>query len=537
MDSDPLAKYAPIATPSAKPAETSGGGDPFAKYAPVAGGGGTGPSPPQGAAYKPWLNTPFDDAMTEVARTVVPPVVNFLDYPARAIAADIAGVTHGALPVDEASRKKFYDTREKSLELTRIPETPTGETISKVMGFPGAMIGEGAKALGKAVLGPKTAEAVGPIATVAGDVAPAALAARGAMSPAAQANVRPAATRARAAGYVLPPTSISDNPGLVANVLAGWSGKIKTQHAASARNQEVTNRLAAEGLGLPPDTVLTDQVFDHIRNQAGQAYNAVANAVPVINVDRVFNNAVAALGGRNGQAARMFPGIVRNPEIDRLITELSNAPQIPTPVAVELVRELRFNANNNFRAVGDPSRVALGIAQRQAAHALDDLMEREITNSGQPNLVNQYRDARQLIARSYDVEGATNTATGDVSARHLAGLAARGRPLTGELDTIADAATAFPKAMQAPAGFGYDQPWSALDILASTGALAAGHPGAALTVLGRHVGRDVLLSEPFQQHLTNRVPDPARRGAAAGLIAQPHDDTYQSPQHSALGIQ
>lgn len=192
---------------------------------------------------------------------------------------------------------------------------------------------------------------------------------------------------------------------------------------------------------------------------------------------------------------------------------------------MELVKELRFNANANLRAIGDPSKHALGLAQRQAADAVDDLMERNITAAGQPDVIAAYKQARQLIAKSYDVEGATNATTGDVNARGLARLAAKGRPLSGELDTIARAAEAFPKAMQAPAGFGYDEKLSALDFFGSAAAAIHGSPGIAGAIVGRPVARSVILSQPYQRAATDQRPTvpplPLLLDPGMGAIAQP----------------
>lgn len=489
-------------------------------------------STPKPEAQDIGLSSPLTRPMMEAAKTIVPPVVNFLDYPARAIAADLYAVTPGtggAFPIDEASRRKFYETRQKSLEATALPETKTGEAISQVLSVPGALVGKSIKAASEATIGKEGTAAIGPIATIAGDALPAAMAARAALSSPSMPNLRPAALEARNAGYVLPPTSITEKPGLVANVLAGWGGKIKTQQEAASRNQEITNDLAKSALGLPKDAVLNERTFSDLRDRAGRAYAAVSQAVPDITADAAYNQTVANLSGKNAQAQAMFPGIVKNQAIIDLQDELRVVQRMPTSVAVELVRELRFNANNNFKALGDPSKVALGMAQRHAADAIDELMDRNITAAGSPDVVKKYKQARELIAKSYDVEGATNPATGDVSARHLAGLSVKGRPLSGNLDTIANTALAFPKAMQSPAGFGYEQPWSALDAFATGAAMLTGNPEAALTFLGRPLARNAVLSQPFQNRLVNPpASSPAVRAFGVGSLLQPHDDVLET---------
>ena len=336
--------------------------------------------------------------------------------------------------------------------------------------------------------------------------------------------IRPAAVNAREAGYVLPPASISEKPGLVSNVLSGWSGKIKTQQAASAKNQEVTNTLATKALGLPPGTTLTEEVFNGVRREAGKAYQAVIDAVPSIKADSEFKAIVDGLGGQNSQAAKAFPKIIANSGIKDMVDELKSADEHPTAAWVELVKELRFNANTNLKAIGDPSKHALGLAQREAASTVDDMLERQLAAAGKPDAVEAYQAARRLIAKSYDVEGATNSATGDVSARGLARLADKGRPLNGELKTIADAASAFPKAMQAPSGFGDNEAWSILDFFGATGSAAAGHPGVAGAILGRPAARAAVLSGPYQNRLVQQpMPGPPLQILPTPLLGGPAD--------------
>ncbi len=337
----------------------------------------------------------------------------------------------------------------------------------------------------------------------------------------AQTFARPSAIEARQAGYVLPPAAIRDKPGMVASVLAGWSGKIKTQQAASERNQAVTNGLAAKALGLHPDTVLSDKVFNKVRDDAGAAYRDVINSTPVITADHQYAAALAGLGGSNSQAAKFFPKITNNPGIKELVGELQGVRQFPTAAGVELVKELRFSANSNLKAIGDPSKHALGLVQRQAADAVDELIERNATVAGKPDVVAAYRQARQTIAKSFDVQGSTNAATGDVNARGLARLAAKGRPLTGELDTIANAASAFPKALQAPAGFGHHENFSALDFFGGAAAAVAGHPGVLGTIAGRPLARKALLSGRVQDAISKpRVgtTPPSALGAAGRTL-------------------
>lgn len=315
-------------------------------------------------------------------------------------------------------------------------------------------------------------------------------------------QLRPVAQQAHDAGYVLPPQMISEKPGIVANTLAGWSGKIKTAQAASEKNQEVTNRLAATGLDLAPDTDLTPKIFKDIRSDAGKAYTAVIQAIPNVDADSQYLQSVSSLGGSNSQAATFFPNITKNQPILDLVDELKGVQSFPTEAGVELVKELRSNAVANLKAPGDPSRHALGLAQREAAEHVDSLIERNIAaKHPNTNLVDDYRRARQKIAKSYDVEGVTNPATGDVNAAGLAKLMVKGRPLTGDLKTIADVGAAFPKATQKLSAVGGNEPLSALDFFGSALAVGHGHPSVAAAILGRPIARSAVLSKTFQDML------------------------------------
>lgn len=338
-----------------------------------------------------------------------------------------------------------------------------------------------------------------------------------------------AAVKARLAGYVLPPAMINEKPGLVSNVLSGFSGKIKTAQAASEKNQIVTNELAAKDLGLPPGTPLNEQAFEYVRQRAGLAYPDVINAVPIIRTDEEWLNTVSSLGSRNSQAAKEFPKIMANTGIQDLVDELKGKTQFTTESGIELVKELRFSGNSNLKAIGDPAKHALGLAQREAADAVDNLMDRNISAAGQPDTIAAYREARQMIAKSYDVEGATNIANGDVNARGLARLAARGRPLTGGLDTIADAGAAFPRAMNPPSAFGQTEALSALDFFGA--AASPGHVGAMM--FARPLARATVLAEPYQRAIAR--PRAVTNPSMLPLLMQPGLMAAQQPSGLEYG--
>ena len=329
----------------------------------------------------------------------------------------------------------------------------------------------------------------------------------------------PAAVRAREAGYVLPPSMASESPSIASQAAQGMGGKAKVRQLASMKNQGITNDLAARSLDLPKGAELNEATFKKIREDAGKEYDRMVTAIPHVVADDEFREIVRGLGGANSATAKMFPSIVKNPKIDQMAknileqtsptsTGVANAApkEIPTSVAKEVVKALRFQANQNFKALGDPAKHALGSAQRETAEAIDDLIERNLAKVGKEDLVDNYRKARQKIARAYDIEGVTNLATGDVSAKGLARLADMGKPLGDDLMTIADAARAFPHAMKTAAEVGGNENWSGLDFFGSAASVGHGNPAIAAGILARPAIRGTILSEPYQNAMIGKSP-------------------------------
>ena len=321
-------------------------------------------------------------------------------------------------------------------------------------------------------------------------------------------DLTPNEQQAMDAGYKLPPATMQ-NPSILSKVLGGFSGKIKSQQAASSANKGTTNSLAHAELGLPDDTVLSNNVFNNVRDTAGNAYQAVRDFAPRITTDGDFKTDVANASNLNGDLAKDFPELVANDKISQLATAMAKKGDFSASAGIDAVKTLRNAATKNLQA-DDPQANDLGMVQRNLATAIDDLMARNMSAAGSPDVVQNYQAARQLIAKSYDVQAATNPSTGDVSPTKLAQIAAR-RPLSGNLQTIADMGNAFPKAVQSPSKFGGTEPLSVLDILGALGStttgFAAGHPaeglGAAATILSRPAARALIMSDPYQKALAN----------------------------------
>lgn len=314
-----------------------------------------------------------------------------------------------------------------------------------------------------------------------------------------------AAKNASAAGYVIPPEDLGG--GLVTQALSGIGGKVKTAQVASERNQSVTNDLAKRALGMAKDDALTEPALQAIRTTAGKAYDVVKGSGTVA-ADANYVKALDGIASQYTSASKAFPGAVKS-EIPDLVMALKQ-PSFSADGAVEMTKVLRQRADQAF-ASGDKG---TGKAIKEAADALESMLERHLQTVGLPDALKAFQDARTTIAKTYTVRKALNSSTGDVSAKVLATLADKGKPLSGDLATIAQAGQAFPKATQmlkeAPKTF------SPLDMAVAT---FNGPLMGAASLGTRPAARSALLSAYAQKNMLNTAGAPAQANSLSRLLA------------------
>lgn len=365
--------------------------------------------------------------------------------------------------------------------------------------------GQAVRAAGGAVAGGAAAGLVNPedaaLGAVIGGAAPGVIQAAGAAGraiggtlsgPAPTPELLQAAQAARAQGYVMPPTQV--RPTLTNRLMEGFSGKITTAQNASARNQTVTNRLAAETLGLPTDAPITRDAINAVRRQAGQAYDAVATT-GTITPGPAYQQALDRIVAPYQQAAQGFPNAAPSPVIDAINALRSDA--FDAGSAVAQLRNVRELADNAY-AQGNRD---IGRSLREGAEALENAIERHLQQTGNPQALQEFRDARRLIAQTYSVEKALNPTTGTVDARKLAAQVNKGRPMTGPMREAADFANRFPKAAQPIEGMGSLPQTSPLDWFSGAVLGSTVNPLAAAAVVARPATRAAILSGPMQNRM------------------------------------
>lgn len=304
-------------------------------------------------------------------------------------------------------------------------------------------------------------------------------------------------TQAREAGYVLPPSMAK--PGVLNNLVEGLAGKVKTAQKASFKNQEVTNNLAREALGLAPEAPLNANTLQAVRQQAGQAYEAVKQTGRVT-ADRSYFDALDAIKKPYEQAAKDFPKAA-NTDVIKTVNAMKRR-EFDSASAVDQIKNLREMADKAYRT-GDKS---LGKATKAAAKALEDQVGRHLEKTGNKQLLTDFQHSREVIAKSYSVQAALNEGSGNVSARVLANQLKKGRPLSGGLKTAARTSREFPKATQDVSTIGSPTSVSLFD--AGIGGLAAtalhdpialagvvARPGLRSAMLSG-VGQDAMVGKP-----------------------------------------
>jgi hypothetical protein len=317
--------------------------------------------------------------------------------------------------------------------------------------------------------------------------------------PAALTRPQQIAQQAIAEGATLPPTQV--NPSVLNKLLEGVSGKQQTSQIASIKNQEVINTQARKSLGLAPDTQITPDVLQQYRAVKGEAYDAL-RANPAYYTDKTFINNVDS-------RLTSLQKIANTTDVAKEINVLNGLKQLrfDGDGLVEQMKRLKFDGEANSISM-DPANRSLGQAQKFAARQLEDLAERNLTNFNQPDVMKNFKQARQDIAKSYTIEKSLNAATGDVSGAKLGQRAAAGKIVPAELQNISNAAAAFPTAFQNVSRIGSVPGISPVDVgAAGIAAASAANPSLLATVVGRPLLRSAITSPTYQRNmLPNTTP-------------------------------
>jgi hypothetical protein len=271
----------------------------------------------------------------------------------------------------------------------------------------------------------------------------------------------------RAAGGKIDPEAVNKGIPLV-GMMAGKEG---TRQAASVDNQKVINRLIREDLGLKAGKPITTDTLDLVREEAGIAYQRIANL--------------------SKQAA----------------SDLEN------------LKQARFNARElgeAYKTTGNPEALTKWKQARATADMIETLVEDHAVKSGRPQLVKDLKKARELYAKSFDAEAALSPGSGYIDASVLAS-AYDGKNMTGNLKLVAEAAQNFPQYLTEKSRVGAPGV-SRLGVYSGANAMAQGGPAGAaaftLPLLGKPA-RKFILGDVVQNYAANQSAKQAEKVSAA----------------------
>ncbi|MDE2441943.1 MAG: hypothetical protein KGP14_13045 [Betaproteobacteria bacterium] len=395
---------------------------------------------------------------------------------------------------------------------------------------------------------------------------------------------------AQSHGYVVEPSQVRQPTSTLETI----AGKAAIAQEASLRNQAITNNLAARSIGLPDETPLSMGVLEEVRKRASQPYEDIAKLIP--------GGQLQGLKVTTSKSQDMLPGPATGLKVTKregpppttglAVREIrddagnligmktvkqsegtegpleglhakvtSRGEDVPGPlkgmrvnvqetrggIPLEELKQARNDASAFYRHYdrsADPSSLKAGKAAIAKAMELESQIDETVTRLGRPELVNQLRAARQMIARTYDVERALNLGDGNVSAHVIGRMFDQGRPLTGELQVIGKFAQAFPRVTRdasniPPSGVsGTDAAMAAT--LGLGGAAASGSPAglaAAGLPLLRNPAKQRILSKRYQERLldtssgrlTLNLPKSVARASALMTGKTVLDNAEESP--------
>lgn len=243
---------------------------------------------------------------------------------------------------------------------------------------------------------------------------------------------------ARKAGYTIPPSY--SNPNTLNKSLAKIAGEADLAKIASSKNQDVTNALAKQSLGLPINKPLTESSLQAVRQEASQAYDVV-RSLGRIKADQTFKTEIDNIIKPYADLSNDFQLKVSNDVLKAIDQVKPKNGEFDASAAIHAIRSLRNEAKKAFKN----DEMDLGKATKAAAEVLERQLDRAVSQSSlNKNAIANYKNARQVIAKTHTIEDAMDE-VGDVSANKLASMMGKGAPLNGELKQAAQFASVYPQ--------------------------------------------------------------------------------------------
>jgi hypothetical protein len=334
-----------------------------------------------------------------------------------------------------------------------------------------------------------------------------------------------AAAEAQRLKIALNPADI--DPSVSTRFLSAAAGPRGPEALALANKPRVTE-IAKTELGLGPTTSLTSEAYSTARANLAKPYDEVRK-LPTMVADETALKNLNDL--RKNDKLIGGEGVAK--KVNKLVDDAVAKTQAGLTGAEVLdnVRALRADAKKIYgNQNATPKQVAVADANLAIANQLESMIESNITN---PKLLDQFRDARQKMARTYVYEGATDFNTGMVDVSKLARITAKDNALTGDIAALGKIAGNFPDVFTTTAASKfYDLPRLSRSGLAGgggalvgsqfglTGSIVGGLLGGGLGEFGGALAAKRMASPKYQAGLTlqdYRIPTNQLAATAAPI--------------------
>lgn len=352
-----------------------------------------------------------------------------------------------------------------------------------------------------------------------------------------------AAADAQRMGILLRPTDIQ--PTAMPRITETVAGRKGADLVVEANKAQVRKVQLAD-MGLPETAPLNKAAtFDQARKNVSKPYDEVAK-LPVMTADE---NTISQL-----QSIRKTQDLIGTKEYAAAIDDLVDSALAQTQKGMsgaslkDSISVLRADAKKTYNSTSATlADQHVADARLAVANALESMIESNISN---PKLLDQFRDARQKMARIYAYEGATDLNTGLLDINKLARITAKDNNLTGDIAALGRVAGNFPHAFEtkpkrswakgAAVELGRSTPPGALGGLAGfqltgdyTGAIIGSLAGALGGKVAQKYAAGRVASPEYQAGLTLRdLRSPVANQLAAQQAPIPQERAlvpYQAP--------
>jgi Transglycosylase SLT domain len=252
------------------------------------------------------------------------------------------------------------------------------------------------------------------------------------------------------------------NPSMASSTIESIGGKAATKQKFTDANQKIVDSFARKSLRLSDDTALSTGAVEAVRKSAYKPYEEVAA------ISKGAANTLEDLKQARADATAWF---------------------------------------TSYNRSANPEHLAKAKEYKAVADIADDVLVDYANKAGKPQLINELKQARKMIAKTYTVERAMNSGTGSIDSRVLGRLYEKGKPLSDGLDDVGRFATSFKGV--APTGNAFSgsdvSAFNAgLSLLSGAGGMMStdspyGAAAMALPFIARPAARKIAMSKLMQK--------------------------------------